>query len=548
VASLLYVEIHVNRESTTLSLSEIPVAMGLFLLDPRLLLGCYAAGVLLASWTRRGLRPAKDFSNVMLDVLCIGVTVLVISAVAPDRADPLDARSILALAVAMAVAGWVVGPLALSVGTYLYQGTINRTEVARAFLFQMIATTANTCLGIVGLLLLLYRPPLAFVLIPLVALVVAGQLTTNESQRRADRMEFLYRTSDILHSSMQMTERAGELLAGMSRMFGVRRAELILIPETRAAAVRFTSADADDEVGVSSSDLTFAEQETLNTLRTRRLLSGSSADINTPLGALLAERHITHGTVVALGRDRPHGLLLLLEPLNYRKRLTAQERNLLLTVAGQISVALENGQLADAIRTMTVEKAELTRRAFYDSLTQIPNRSLFSETVGKALEKLPASRRPIAALFIDLDGFKEVNDTYGHAVGDQVLTAIASRLRAQVRKLDMAARLGGDEFALLLNGMRIASDANVVAQRVVDLLRRPIPLGEHTVTVGGSVGVAVVDDPSDPPPVEELMRRADMAMYLAKRQGKDRYVVFDHAAREPVLVATSTLLEAAAAH
>jgi diguanylate cyclase (GGDEF)-like protein len=209
-------------------------------------------------------------------------------------------------------------------------------------------------------------------------------------------------------------------------------------------------------------------------------------------------------------------------------------------------VALENGQLADAIHAMTVEKAELSRQAFYDQLTQIPNRSLFTDSVGKALSRVPASKRPIAALFVDLDGFKEINDTYGHAVGDQVLNAIATRLRNQLRKLDMAARLGGDEFALLLDGMRHHSDANVVAQRVVELLRKPIPLSERiVVTVGGSVGVAVVDDPADVPPVEELMRRADMAMYLAKRQGKGRYVIFDRSSRDPVVVAGGGLLSTA---
>ena len=547
IASLLFVEVRLHREAATLSLTEIPVAMGLFLVDPRVLLGCYAGGVLLAGWTRRGFRPVKDVSNLMLDVLYMAVTVMVFSAAGPDPVDPLGSRSILALAAAMAIAGWVLGPLALHAGSFLMQGKIDKGDVLRALPFQMAATATNTCLGIVGLLFVVYRPPLAFALLPPIVLVLAGQLAAGENQRRADRMEFLYRTSDILHSSKQMRERSGELLNGMSRMFGVTRAELIVIPESRGPALRFTNGAGDDDITVNSSELTFAEQESLNALRTGRVLSGSDADVNTPLAALLAERHVGYGTLAALrGRDRPQGMLLLLEPVNGRKPLPQQEQNLLLTVAGQISVALENGQLADAINAMTVEKAELTRRAFYDQLTQIPNRSLFTERVGKALQRVPSSRRPIAALFVDLDGFKDVNDTYGHAVGDQVLNEVANRLRSQVRKLDMAARLGGDEFALLLDGMRHQSDAGVVAQRVVELLRKPIPLSERVaVTVGGSVGVAVVDDPADIPAVDELMRRADMAMYLAKRQGKGRYVIFDRSSRDPVVVTDSALLHAA---
>jgi diguanylate cyclase (GGDEF)-like protein len=547
VSSLLYVEVRLHRELTTLSLTEIPVAMGLFLVDPRVLLGCYAGGVLLAGWTRRRFRPAKDFSNLMLDLLYMGATVMVFTAIGPDPGDPLSPRSILSLAVAMAIAGWVVGPLALNIGSFLFQGSIHRADALRALAFQMVATATNTCLGIVGLLFIIYRPLLVFALIPPIALVLLGQLAAGESQRRADRMEFLYRTSDILHSSKQMRERTGELLSGMRHMFGVARAELIVIPESRGPALRFTTSGGDDELAAASSELTFAEQETLNALRHGRVLSGSDADVTAPLAALLAERNVSFGTVVALrGRDRPQGMLLLIDPLDGKKPLPAQEQNLLLTVAGQISVALENGQLADAIHAMTVEKAELSRRAFYDQLTQIPNRSLFTDSVGKALSRVPGSKRPIAALFVDLDGFKEINDTYGHAVGDQVLNAIATRLRNQLRKLDMAARLGGDEFALLLDGMRHHSDANVVAQRVVELLREPIPVSERiVVTVGGSVGVAVVDDPADVPPVEELMRRADMAMYLAKRQGKGRYVIFDRSSRDPVVVAGGGLLSTA---
>src|SRR5438132_4759716 len=170
--------------------------MGLFLVDPRLLLGCYAGGVLLAGWTRRRLRPAKDFSNLMLDVLYMGATVMVFTAIGPDPGDPLSPRSILALAGAMAVAGWVVGPCALNIGSYLFQGRIHRADAVRALAFQMVATATNTCLGIVGLLFVIYRAPLVFALIPPIALVLLGQLAAGESQRRADRMEFLYRTSD----------------------------------------------------------------------------------------------------------------------------------------------------------------------------------------------------------------------------------------------------------------------------------------------------------------------------------------------------------------
>ena len=536
--SLLFVQVRVHREVSTLSLTEIPVAMGLFLIDPHQLLGCYVAGVLLASWTRqRRIRWVKDFANAMLDVVYIGVAVLVFNAVGPVTHDPLAVRSIVAFAAAMIVSGWFVYPVILNAGTTLAQGRFNLAEVARAYLFQVIATTTNASLGIVAFVMLTTRPVLALAVIPPVALVLAGQIAAGESQRRADRNEFLYRTTEILHSTRQVGERAGELLNGITTMFGVERAELVVIPEVRGPAVRFSSTGNDEHTSATSSELTFAEQEVLNELRTTAILSGSVTADQT-LGLALAERSASAGTVVVLrGLEGPQGMLLLLNPMR-GSTLGAHEQSLLSTVAGLVSVALENGQLAEAIKAMSVEKAELARRAFYDPLTQIANRSLFIETVTTSLAQLASSRRPIAVMFIDLDGFKEINDTFGHAVGDRVLSEVAARLRVQVRKLDLAARIGGDEFGMLLDGMRHFTDAAVVADRIIETLRRPIPLGDTVITVGASVGVAVVEDAADAPEAEELMRRADMAMYLAKRQGKNRFVVFDETARTPVIART----------
>ncbi|MBV8194840.1 MAG: hypothetical protein JOY80_04870, partial [Candidatus Dormibacteraeota bacterium] len=203
-ASLLYVEVRTQRTRSTLSLTEIPVVMGLFLVDPRILLGAYVVGVLLGHWTRRGIQPARDYANAMLDVLYIALVLLVFMAVQPDPSDPLAPRSLLAIAAAMAAGGWLLGPLAINLGLYLYQGGIERTEVVREFTSQVVVTTTNSCLGVVGLLFFDSHPWLAFALIPPALLVLVVQLTASESQRRAERMEFLYRTSDILHSTMRV--------------------------------------------------------------------------------------------------------------------------------------------------------------------------------------------------------------------------------------------------------------------------------------------------------------------------------------------------------
>jgi diguanylate cyclase (GGDEF)-like protein len=132
-------------------------------------------------------------------------------------------------------------------------------------------------------------------------------------------------------------------------------------------------------------------------------------------------------------------------------------------------------------------------------------------------------------LFVDLDDFKTVNDTRGHAVGDQVLVAVAERLRACLRPGDTAARLGGDEFAILLEHLRTVGDAEAVCERVLEALRTPVAVDGDEMEVRASIGVAVAAVGECT--AEELVRDADSAMYAAKSLGKGRWIVFTHEAQ-----------------
>jgi len=167
---------------------------------------------------------------------------------------------------------------------------------------------------------------------------------------------------------------------------------------------------------------------------------------------------------------------------------------------------------------------QLERQAFYDALTGLPNRLLFIDRLEHALDGARRRAEPVALMFLDLDGFKAVNDRFGHARGDEALAAVASRLGGLVRREDTLARIGGDEFTVLLEGAHAENDALHVAQRVVDEMRKPFELWDHRVRLGVSVGLAV----SGPEGVEasELLRRADIALYRAKAVGKSRVIVF----------------------
>jgi diguanylate cyclase (GGDEF)-like protein/PAS domain S-box-containing protein len=181
------------------------------------------------------------------------------------------------------------------------------------------------------------------------------------------------------------------------------------------------------------------------------------------------------------------------------------------------------GGLVLTLRDVTEQhelEEELTYRAFHDSLTGLPNRSLFSRETGAALEAARSVGRTVGVLFVDLDDFKMVNDTMGHSVGDELLVAVADRLGSAVRQSDTAARLGGDEFAVLIDDAADADAVDAFAQRIVAAFTKPFTLTEAKVLASATVGVATSQDSAD---TGELLRHADLALYAAKSAGKRRW-------------------------
>ena len=176
----------------------------------------------------------------------------------------------------------------------------------------------------------------------------------------------------------------------------------------------------------------------------------------------------------------------------------------------------------DITERMRLEE-QLTQQAFHDSLTGLPNRALFRDRLDQALARSDRSDDVLAVLLLDLDGFKQVNDSLGHDAGDQLLQEVAVRFADVIRPSDTLARFGGDEFALLLEGAN-EPPAVAAAERLLDRLAEPIRIAGHELAVGASIGIAV--HPGGPAESEDLIRHADLAMYAAKEAGRGRYEVF----------------------
>ena len=195
---------------------------------------------------------------------------------------------------------------------------------------------------------------------------------------------------------------------------------------------------------------------------------------------------------------------------------TAEEHSLLVYLCGQAAVSASNVARHQLLRDA---EARLRHQAFHDGLTGLVNRSLFAERVSDAIGACTGRLDTLAVVYLDLDGFKLVNDTLGHDAGDELLSAAARRIRECLRHGDVAGRLGGDEFAVLLHELDGEIGAQATAERLRASLREPFRIADRECMVRASIGIAMGAPGADH---ESLLRRADLAMYAAKSAGGDR--------------------------
>jgi diguanylate cyclase (GGDEF)-like protein len=224
--------------------------------------------------------------------------------------------------------------------------------------------------------------------------------------------------------------------------------------------------------------------------------------------------------VPLLSASRPLGLVLCSHSRAPRS-WSPEERQLVMQIALEGSLVVENAVLRAADQESL---SRLAHQAFHDSLTELPNRALFSDRLQHALDRMTRRQESIAVLFLDLDEFKPVNDTLGHDAGDRLLVEVGQRLQSCLRPEDTIARLGGDEFTVLLEDITDARYAIRVAERIAEALKEPFQLDGEEASVTASIGIAVGTGREST--TDDLVRRSDQAMYEAKRSGKARYVVF----------------------
>ncbi|TCO78584.1 EAL domain-containing protein [Chromatocurvus halotolerans] len=209
----------------------------------------------------------------------------------------------------------------------------------------------------------------------------------------------------------------------------------------------------------------------------------------------------------------PDGHKVLLSTLRTPFRDDANE------IVGVLAIARDITEQKKSEQTLRRQQQALQHLAHHDQLTGLPNRLKLIETVGKAIGEAIDHGTQLAVLFVDLDHFKDINDSLGHTIGDQLLVAISQRLKKSVRAADMVARLGGDEFTVLIRDLKDEQGAIEVGEKILDAFREAVSIDSHTLKITGSVGISLY--PRDGDDTETLLRNADAAMYRSKRDGRN---------------------------
>ncbi|MCV0403541.1 MAG: GGDEF domain-containing protein [Chloroflexi bacterium] len=519
VADVKVIEVHFRRESHAFSLTEVPAVIGLFFLDPPtyLLALLGGAGMGLVYLRQAPLKIAFNLANYAV----LGVVMMAVFHVVPASAGIPGLAEYLAAFAATTVAT-VVGAVSIATAITLSGGAPQYRKLPDMLQFGLLVAMANTSIALVAVTILWASPGALWLLvIPVSTLFLAYRAWVSEREKH-ERLELVYQSSRILQHSPELDVALVALLDHARSMFRAEIAELVLQADgVDHRALRTTSLhDAASERLQPVEEMVI--DHSLGALVSLRQAGFVNLD-RSPGGRTLAGRQAMVAPLV--GEGGMIGLLTVANRLTEGTSFGTDDLRLLETLANQAAVALENGHLEQSLAELSRLKEQLRYQAYHDPLTDMPNRAHFTEVARTRIAAQRPGEPSVVILLLDLDDFKNVNDTLGHAAGDELLMMVGERIRSCVREEDLAARLGGDEFAILMLDEPALGRAVAVAERLVSVLGEAYPVHGREVTVGVSIGVAASSGAGQS--ADELLGNADVAMYTAKGNGRRQFAVFD---------------------
>jgi diguanylate cyclase (GGDEF)-like protein len=513
---IFVVNLQFRRDTHSFSLSEIPLVLGLFFLQPELLLVSQLVGSAMALWFYRRQPPVKLAFNVanLWATTTLAVLVFRFLDQGTDPSGPsgwlgafgatlsADALSLLMITAAIALSS---GP---------------PRKLVRLFATGGVAAFFNTSLALVIITILWFRPEAVWL-----PMVISGMLWVAyrgyaSVREKHESLEVLYESSRAIQESIHVDSVLSTLLTQTREMFRAQIAEILLFAENGDGLL--SRLGPGDEMAL----LRRVPLHPTEGVWARVAAEGRGICLPHPIQNERLREHfigvgITDVLVVPLhGDGQVTGTMLVANRHRTAGHFTSDDLKLLETLGNSASISLENGRLVERLRHQADESEQM---ALHDALTGLPNRRLFRERLETSIADRARPEAALAVMIMDVDRFKEVNDTLGHHNGDLLLREIAERLSASLLPDEVVARLSGDEFALLLPDITSRDAAIGRAERLLEVVGAPYVLSELTLDVAASIGIALY--PEHGLDMDTLLRRADVAMYLAKEAhtGRETY-------------------------
>ncbi|HEY6782437.1 MAG TPA: EAL domain-containing protein [Candidatus Dormibacteraeota bacterium] len=517
VAEWWRVFIHFRQEAQSYSLSEIPLVIGVFVLagDPGELVLARVLGAAIGLGLLRRQEPIRLVFNLASFAIETETLLLLVNHISGTNATSWVVWLWVLLFMSIAsLLGFALTVIAIS----LAEGRQSHHQWLQPIVIVLIGGFANCSLGLVIVALSGSNPPMLLLLLtPLSAIVAAYVLYTREHQKH-QRLQYLYESSDMLQRASSDGAAIPELLDQLCKVFRADIAIVSLLPVatgTGSWRTISTTRGASDNIDTAMSE-EHLERFVPLLDETKRGVIATPSTSDPELRTWLREQGFKDAMATLLqGEGMLLGTLVVANRLRGAGTFDTDDLHLFDAFAAQTSVAVQNTRLGHRLR----------QQAFHDTLTDLANRALFMDRLEHALTRRERHDESLAVLFLDLDDFKEINDSLGHMAGDELLARVADRLKLVLRASDTAARFGGDEFAILVEETADPENTIRVAERVVSVFKPRFVIAGREVTISASIGVAV--SASRDVTAEELVGQADVAMYRAKVKGKDTYEIFE---------------------
>jgi diguanylate cyclase (GGDEF)-like protein len=509
LAEFLSVNVEARDEAHTVNFVELVYVAGLLLATPQgLILARVLSGVLVFGLVRRQ-AAHKLVTNVALFAGEAAVATAVFTLVLNER-SPMDPQGWAAVFAATSAA-FLVGAVTVTAAIAIFNGWPSAYMVRQVILIGGVVSLANTSIGLAVVGSIWTDSPLGFLVLSVVGvLYVLYRAYTRVTERHKD-LETLHDFTRALGGSLELSEVERAVVHGARTILRAEHAALLLppiresLPGTRIVAV-------DDDVrraNVSPTELAADLTMLLPDGNARLFVPGE------PVPAWLAEIGVKDAAIVPVTAEgMPSGALLVANRLTEVSTFLGDDLRVFETLANHASVALENGRLVAHLQHDAADKAY---QALHDPVTGLPNRTALTEELAEAIAAARADARSVGLIFIDLDTFKEVNDTLGTVMGDRLLVEVRDRLEKLLPAAASMARFTGDVFAVLLADVRDEAEVVAVAQSLHAAFDLPFSSDTVSLVLGATAGIALYPDHASSADV--LLQRADAATYAARLEG-----------------------------